>query len=216
MPPISPSPTITDRRRLYEILAILFLALGRLVFMVELGWRLPFIAVVILGWGGYVYQRLQDEPELKTYWGLTTDDFRRDFLRLLPIALACVALFVAYGFYFETEVLDWSLLLILLVYPIWGVAQQFLALSIFARHLKDGWGGGRADWLVILCTGGLFGLIHYPFPLLMGATFLLGLTYAYLYLRGYNILVLGLYHGWLGGVFFYTVLGRNSFAEAFG
>jgi ABC-type Mn2+/Zn2+ transport system permease subunit len=50
----------------------------------------------------------------------------------------------------------------------------------------------------------------------MVATFALGLAYTWLYLRGYNLIALGIYHGWLGGVFFYTVLGRNSYLEAFG
>ena len=210
------SPDISDKRRLYEILAIAALAFGRLLFMVELGWRLPFIIVVVVGWSSYVYYRLQAKPELRSYWGLLTDGFWSSFLKLLPIALLCIASFLAYGFYFETEVLDWTLIIIVLVYPIWGIVQQFLALGIFARNLSDGWGGNRPEWQVILLTGGLFGLIHYPFPLLMLATFFLGLVYAWLYLRGYNLLALGVYHGVLGGVFFYTVLGRNSFLEAFG
>jgi len=209
-------PDISDKRRLYEILAIAALAFGRLLFMVELGWRLPFIIVVVLGWSSYVYYRLQAKPELRNYWGLLTDGFWSSFLKLLPIALLCIASFLAYGFHFETEVLDWTLIIIILVYPIWGIVQQFLALGIFARNLSDGWGGNRPEWEVILLTGGLFGLIHYPFPLLMLATFFLGLVYAWLYLRGYNLLALGVYHGVLGGVFFYTVLGRNSFLEAFG
>ena len=202
--------------RSWEIAAIVALALGRLLFMVELGWRLPFILVVMIGWGGYVYLRLRDRPALRAYWGLETTTFRSSFFQLLPVAVLLVATFVGYGFYFETQVLDWSILVILLVYPLWGVVQQFLALGIFARNLADGWGGQRPDWQVILCTGGLFGLIHYPFPLLMLATCVLGLAYCWLYLRGYNLLALGVYHGWLGGVFFYTVLGRNSFMEAFG
>ncbi len=202
---------ISNRRRGYEILAILAVVLGRLLFMVELEWRLPFILVVALGWGGYVWSRSRAEPDILAYWGLTTDNFRPSFLQLLPVALGCVALFVGYGFYFKTEVLDWSLVLILLLYPLWGIVQQFLALGIFAQNIRDGW--SRPEWQVILLTGGLFGLIHYPFPLLMAATFFLGLAYSWLYLRGYSILALGIYHGWLGGVFFYTVLGRNSFAE---
>ena len=203
--------TISRRRRTLEILAILAVVIGRLYFMVELGWRLPFILVVGLGWIGYVWYRTRAEPRLVNYWGLTTDNFRASFLLLLPVALVCVLLFFAYGFYFGTQVVDWSLLLILLLYPLWGAVQQFLALGIFARNLEDGW--QRPEWQVVLLTGGLFGLNHYPFPLLMAATFLLGLAYSWLYLRGFNLLALGIYHGWLGGVFFYTVLGRNSFAE---
>jgi hypothetical protein len=209
-------PPITDVRRGWEIAAIAGLALGRLLFMVELEWRLPFIAVVIFGIGGYVWNRLRRLPGLRRYWGLTVRGFWSSWLSLLPVAIVLMATFFGYGRYYGTEVVDWSLLVILLVYPLWGIVQQFLALGIFARNLADGWGGGRPDWQVILATGGLFGLIHYPFPLLMVATFALGLAYTWLYLRGYNLIALGIYHGWLGGVFFYTVLGRNSYLEAFG
>jgi hypothetical protein len=52
--------------------------------------------------------------------------------------------------------------------------------------------------------------------MLIGATFLLAIVYTWLFLRGSSILALGIYHGWLSGVFFYSVLGRNPWLEAFG
>jgi len=42
------------------------------------------------------------------------------------------------------------------------------------------------------------------------------LLYGYIYLRSRNVYVLGLFHGWLGGLFFYTVVGRDPFIEIFG
>ena len=216
MPTPKPSPQISDRRRLLEVAAIIAVAAGRLLFMLELGWRIPFILIVTLGWGAYVYWRIRQAPNMKSYWGLTLTGFRASFTALLPIALACATVFLAFGYYFETQVLDWTIIIILLTYPLWGAVQQFLALGVFARNLKDGWGGRAKDWQVIVATGLLFGLIHYPFPVLMAATTVLGLTYSWLYLRGYNLLAMGIYHGWLGGLFFYTVLGRNPFLEALG
>lgn len=73
-----------------------------------------------------------------------------------------------------------------------------------------------SDHTIILITASLFGLIHYPEPILILGTFLLALAYMYLYLRGRNLIVLGIYHGWLAAFFFYCVLGRNSWEEAFG
>jgi uncharacterized protein len=35
-------------------------------------------------------------------------------------------------------------------------------------------------------------------------------------LKERNIYVLGLFHGWLGGFFYYMVLGRDPFLEVFG
>ncbi|MEL6142145.1 MAG: hypothetical protein AAFU67_11055, partial [Bacteroidota bacterium] len=109
-----------------------------------------------------------------------------------------------------------SIILILLLYPIWGVLQQFLVLGIFARNLTDGWGGKLPLILVVGLTAVLFSIIHYPSSLLIGATFFLAIAYVILYLRGYNIISLGIYHGWLAAFFFYSVLGRNPWLEAFG
>ncbi|HEU5148393.1 MAG TPA: hypothetical protein VFT90_16820 [Chryseosolibacter sp.] len=60
------------------------------------------------------------------------------------------------------------------------------------------------------------GALHYPFYWLMIGTFLLALFYGYVFLRLRNVYVMGILHGWLGAVFFYTVVGRDPFAEVFG
>jgi len=214
MTPIT--PTISDRTRLLEIIAAGLTAVGKILFINTWDFRAPYIVISILGWVAYIVYRTRKNPELLSYWGLATDGFQSTFLRLLPIALACCALFVAAGFYFQTEVIDHTLIYILLLYPIWGIVQQFLVLGIFSRNLKDGFGGRKPDAFVIAVTALLFAVIHYPSPLLIAATFPLAIVYTWLFLRGSNILALGVYHGWLGGVFFYTILGRNPWMEAFG
>ncbi|MEM9527477.1 MAG: CPBP family glutamic-type intramembrane protease, partial [Bacteroidota bacterium] len=78
------------------------------------------------------------------------------------------------------------------------------------------WGQKWSETAIIAATACLFAIIHYPSLWLIAATFLLAIVYTVLYLRGSNLLVLGIYHGWLGGVFFYTILGRNPWLEAFG
>ena len=50
----------------------------------------------------------------------------------------------------------------------------------------------------------------------MLGTFVLALLYGYCYLRARNLFVLGLFHGWLGALFFYTVVDRDPFMEVFG
>ena len=210
---MSPRPPTTRR---LELAAALLTALGKIVFMDTLDWRAPYIATAVLGWIGYVVYQSRREPGVLRYWGLKDTDFRRSSLRLLPVALLLTAAFFAAGSYFQTSVADRTLLYVLLLYPIWGIVQQFIVLGVFARNLEDGFGGRVPAWAVIFITAALFGLIHYPFPLLMLATFFLGLVYCWLFLRGYSLIALGIYHGLLGGVFFYTVLGRNPWVEAFG
>ena len=71
-------------------------------------------------------------------------------------------------------------------------------------------------WGVVLLTATVFALVHFPSLLLVGATFGLAIIYTALYLRGQNLLALGIYHGWLGGFFFYTLLNRDPWQEVFG
>jgi len=70
--------------------------------------------------------------------------------------------------------------------------------------------------IIILLSALLFGAIHYPFVWLMIATFILAIFYGWIYLNERNIYVLGLFHGWLGGIFYYTILERDPFLEMFG
>jgi hypothetical protein len=47
----------------------------------------------------------------------------------------------------------------------------------------------------------------------MIGTFFLAMFYGFIYSREKNIYALGLFHGWLGGLFYYTVVGRDPFLE---
>jgi membrane protease YdiL (CAAX protease family) len=70
--------------------------------------------------------------------------------------------------------------------------------------------------LIIGITALLFGFVHYPDLWLMLGTFVLALVYGFVYLRQRNVFVLGLIHGWLGALFYYTVVNRDPFMEVFG
>ena len=104
----------------------------------------------------------------------------------------------------------------LILYPIWGIVQQFLVIAIVAGNLKDLKGTKLSDPFIIAVTAILFGLLHYPFYWLILGTFILALFYGFIYLKARNVFVMGIFHGWLGGLFFYTVVGRDPFEEVFG
>jgi membrane protease YdiL (CAAX protease family) len=103
----------------------------------------------------------------------------------------------------------------LLLYPVWGVIQQFLIVGLVAGNLSD-YGGsplGRAG--IVFVTAVLFSAVHFPVLLLVAGTFLLATVYTVVYLQTRNLWVLGLYHGWLGGFFYFFVLGRDPWKEVF-
>jgi membrane protease YdiL (CAAX protease family) len=206
---------ISDRRRALEITAVLLTAAGKFVFMDLINGRLPFILAVIIGWGAYIIYRNKSQEGILQYWGFRTDNFRAVAKRVLPYALAAVFVFFAIGIYQGTIHISWTIIPVLVLYPLWGMIQQFLLIALTAGNLQHMGRKNLHHAIIITSTALLFGLIHYPYTWLMIGTFVLALFYGYIYLRERNIYVLGLFHGWLGALFYYTIMDRDPFLELF-
>ncbi len=203
-------------KHLFEIIAAIITGLGKILLMDILQQKLLFILLTCSFWIGYVIWSYRADSNIFNHWGFKKDNFQSQFLQLFPSFLICVGLFFLYGWYFDTLILNWHLLPILLCYPIWGVIQQFLVVGLIASNLKAQNQWSLPNWLIILITAILFGIVHYPFPLLIVGTFLLAIVYTAIYLKDQNLWVLGIYHGWLGAFFYFFVLNRDPFMEVFG
>jgi len=208
-------PPITDQRRYLEMGAVVLTALGKFVFMDLLNWRFPFVAAAVLGWTIYVLYRKKKEPTSINYWGFRKDTFRGALRFMLPFGLLSIVTFFAIGLYQESLNLTWHILPILISYPIWGTIQQFLIIALVAGNLHDMKSLQARKFVIILVTAVLFSLVHFPSYWLMLGTFLLALFYGYVYLKVKNLYALGLFHGWLGALFYYTVVGSDPFADVF-
>lgn len=124
-----------------------------------------------------------------------------------------IVLFFVYGIVNDTLIISWHLFPMLLLYPAWGVIQQFLMIAIIAVNLDDLKGVKINRLVIILLTAILFSIVHYPSVPLVISTFILGICYAFFFLRYRNIWVLGVFHGWLGAFFYFFVLKRDSWLE---
>ncbi|WP_207895872.1 CPBP family intramembrane glutamic endopeptidase [Hymenobacter gummosus] len=211
-----PTPAIPPRTRLLEMAAVLLTAAGKFLFMDYLHWRLPFILTAMAAWGLYVFVRQRRRPGILAYWGFRTDNFGRVLRLVLPFGLGAVAACALIGTYRGSLNLTWHILPILLLYPLWGTVQQFLLIALTAGNLHELPGIQLGRVLIVLLSAALFGAIHYPFGWLMLGTFVLAVFYGFVYLKERNLYVLGIFHGWLGAIFFYTVVGRDPFMEVFG
>lgn len=212
----TPPLLISDRQRIAEISAVILTGAGKFIFMDWLQWKLLFITIAISGWIIYVSLRRKQIPGILQYWGFRTDNFREVAKIVLPFGMISMIVFFLLGFYFETIDITWHIIPVLVLYPVWGTIQQFLVISIVAGNLKDLKESKFPVPVIILVTALLFGFLHYPFYWLIFGTFLLALFYGYVFLRSRNVYVMGIFHGWLGAMFFYTVVGRDPFAEVFG
>ena len=212
MPPLS----ISNKRRILEISAVIFTAVGKFVFMDHLNWRFAFVSIAIILWVGYIIYRSRTKPGILKYWGFRTDNFKAVVRKILPFGILSVIVCICVGFYQGTLNINWHIIPILILYPIWGVIQQFLLIALTAGNMQDLEGQKLNKGIIILFSALLFGAIHYPYVWLIIGTFILAIFYGWIYLRERNIYVLGLFHGWLGGLFYYTVLDRDPFLEMFG
>ncbi len=211
-----PLTLISNKRRLLEILAVVLTATGKFFFMDYLNWKLLFVVVAIFGWISYIIYRNKATKDVSYYWGFRIDNFRTVSRKMLPFGLLSVAIFICIGVYRNTINISWHIIPILILYPIWGIIQQFLLIALTAGNLQDIKGHPFNKAAIIVFSALLFAAVHYPFIELIIATFILVVFYEVIYLKERNIYMLGLFHGWLGGFFYYMVLGRDPFLEVFG
>lgn len=200
-----------------ESSAVLLTGVGKIIFINIYDYRLVFIVFSCLLWLAYAVFKYIEPNKSKSVRGETSDiGFLPTMKELFPYVLGLIVVFCLFGIYTQRSVADYSIVFILMLYPIWGVLQQYLVLGIFGNNLKKIWGGKVPDYMIVLVTAVLFSVVHYPSLILIGATFFLAIVYMFLYLSGRNIIAMGVYHGWLAAFFFYFVLGRNPWLEAFG
>ncbi len=206
---------ISDRIRLLEITAVVLTGIGKFIFMDYLNWRLPYVVMAILAWSAYVIYRYRKDKQVLIDWGFRKDNFKAVLILMLPFAIISITSFFIIGYYQNTINLSWHILPLLITYPIWGTIQQFLTIGLVAGNLSTLKCVKFSRVTVIVLTAILFSLVHYPSFWLLIGTFILALVYGYYYLRSKNLYVLGILHGWLGALFYYTVVNQDPFADIF-
>ncbi len=82
----------------------------------------------------------------------------------------------------------------LLLYPGWGLVQQYAMQSFTYRRIKE---GVRRPGLAAALTAALFAAVHYPNLALAGVTLVGGYVWCRLFDRHPNLFMLALSHGWL-------------------
>jgi membrane protease YdiL (CAAX protease family) len=170
--------------------------------------------LAIIAWCSYIaYRVIQDKRWLHD-WGFRTDNFKpailTGFMFGIPAALVLLIYGIAYrGYSFPIT----HILIILCIYPLWGLIQQF-ALQVFAnRNLRD---LNTPLILRLLLVACLFSFSHFPNYNLMALVFPLGFVTTILYDRYPNLWALGLLHGVLGAAAYFFVLGQDPLMQMLG
>jgi len=167
------------------------------------------IDLTILAWSTYFALRIRQAPDSRREYGLTTHGLRSSTLATLVVFLVGSAICVAVALARGGLVLVPSMMIVALLYPIWGLLQQLLVQAMVVRNLAP----HTSRPVVVVVAAILFGAVHLPDPTLTVATGVLGGVLTVIFLRWRNTWPLGVCHGWLGVLFYYWVLHRDPWLE---
>ncbi|ALM09696.1 MAG TPA: hypothetical protein DEB30_00605 [Candidatus Peribacter riflensis] len=139
-------------------------------------------------------------------WGLRFDNF----WQCLPpyLLFVVIAGIVLYGYgWMRGNTLPVAFWYVLALYPLWGVAQQFVLQNFIAENLVH---AVPSLTMRSLITATLFACAHIPSAELAILTFIAGFCFTYLYHFYRNLFALGIAHGILGALVFHLILGQNQ------
>jgi len=203
----------TDKRRWIAILAVGITGLMKFILMDWLDMRALYIGAACLFWFFFITKRYRENTYILRDWGFQKNHFKQTFLFLLPFAGAAVAAIIWYGIAFRANFLNWHLIPVLMLYPAWGMIQQFMMIGIIAGNLKKMSTLNLKESHIVLITSLLFALIHSPSLPLMAFAFFMEILFTSVFFRWRNLWPLGLYHGWVSSLFLFFVMGRDLWKE---
>jgi membrane protease YdiL (CAAX protease family) len=198
--------------RAVELTLVIACGVGNLLFESVFHAKTAFVIVAGAIWLGYVLWRWRDDPTVLRTWGLRRDNLSAAGKAALAVTAPLVICCVAYGFAIGNFPPPWGFWLILLVYPAWGTAQQFLLNAMLARNLA----AFLPRWAVVVLSAALFAASHAPDLPVVALTLPAGALWVLMYRRWPNLWALGIAHAVIGTVVFYGVLGRDPLALLLG
>jgi membrane protease YdiL (CAAX protease family) len=221
MPPASSPSPYGERPVRGELYAAIATALVHIAIELNdarlngVGWSLAspqttFNFLAAGGWSAYLIWRGAFRRRTAAALGFRTEAFAASLWDSLRFAIPAVAALMAFGAWTGRLPLPRSFWLCVAVYPLWGLAQQFVLQSLVTRNLRD-LIPRRSSRVAAAAT--LFALAHTPNGPLMALTFLAGLGMTWVFERRRNLWAIGIVHGILGALAYYLVLGHDPGAE---
>lgn len=202
------------RPRWGEVVAVAATGVLHLVCK-PLGLQGFYIVAAVAFWLGVVALTAKGRPAVLREWGFRWDNVGPALRAAAAVFLPLMFLMVVIAWIRGDLVVSSSLLTMLLLYPAWGLVQQFLVQALLVTNLAKG--PLRNHRTLLIAVGGLlFSVVHLGNGFLVLVTALVGAAFVHLYLNFRNLWPLGLFHGWLATLFYLWFLHRDKWAEIFG
>src|SRR5205085_2696254 len=119
-----------------------------------------FIAGACLFWLCFVVVRSRQDPDAFHRWGFRSDNLRTAILPAAFVFVAGAAVLAVLAWLQDTLRFPAHALPLFLVYPVWGLIQQFLMLGVVVNNLESLAALRRRTAVLALLVALLFGLIH--------------------------------------------------------
>ena len=158
----------------------------------------------------YIIWRASSARHILRIWGMQLTNFWPALKLQLVFGLPAMAFLVAYGNYSNLFPPPKTFWLAVILYPVWGIAQQFALQNLLARNLQT---CVRPRAVRALLAAGLFGFAHVPLIPIVVLTFVGGFFLTWIYEHRPNLWAAGCVHGVLGAMAFYFVLGKDPGAQ---
>jgi uncharacterized protein len=154
----------------------------------------------------YIIWRASRARYVLRVWGMQLTNFWPALKLQLAFGIPAMAFLVAYGIYSDSFPPPHTFWLAVILYPVWGIAQQFALQNLLARNLQI---FVRPHPIRALLAAGLFALAHVPLMPIVMLTLVGGFFLTWIYTRRPNLWAVGSVHGVLGAMAFYFVLGKD-------
>jgi len=203
---------VTRRAALADVAVVLGCSVAYLVASlagVRIGWIVPVVAVVLLSYGWFV---LRQRGETWRDYGVRGDNVLPAGKLVGAWTLVAAVGIIGWATLRETPLWRAELVVMLPLYPAWGLIQQFIFQGLLHRRLIRLLG---VRLLPLVATAAAFGLVHVDDWRLAALTMVAGLGWSYCYQREPNVWVLGLSHGMLGALAYPLLLGENPLDRLF-
>jgi uncharacterized protein len=197
------------RGRATELVAAGLTAIGKFVLADWLKLDLEFTVGAIVFWVAYVVLRHKANPTVLKRWGFRRAGMEEASLLGAGAFIVGAGFCVVYAAAAGGAIVNGNLALIMLLYPAWGLIQQFLVVALLADNLMALTRERTPEFVIVMVTALVFSAIHFPETDLMIATFFLGAATTLIFFRTRNLWTIGVLHGWFASLFYFLVMGHD-------
>ncbi|MFC1461546.1 lysostaphin resistance A-like protein [Verrucomicrobiota bacterium] len=169
--------------------------------------------VAAILWGCYVLFRMVRTPSITRVWGFRRANFVSALTVAVLFAVPACAVMIWYGVWKGNWPIPATFWVLLVVYPVWGLGQQFALQALITKNLR---GMVSRVPMRAVAAGVVFSVSHFPNFLLMALTLPAGIAFTWIFEKKRNIWAIGLMHGLMGALAYYLVLGKDPGAEIVG